>query len=192
MSRRIRQPTPIQAYKRIVRQTELEDPAGATAQTRQKLRRSPIDWLVSTNRIGPIELAAAHDISVAFEALTRQVGFKPLSMERVDRSHEADDPARVIDAIGRYHSWANHWSMRRKRGDKTLEIAIAAIIDERSFDAMDSDLSLRHGKARRITEMALRDYAARARWVGGRLRVKWIVEASNGFRLLPLDIAGKK
>jgi hypothetical protein len=104
-------------------------------------------------------------------------------MERHDKSHNEHDPARLVAAQKRYQSWANHWSARAKRGDKILQIVIAAVIDERALNIIEQDLCLRHGKGKKSLICGLRDYAARAGWADSKLSPQWIASAESVFIL---------
>lgn len=155
-----------------------------------KLGRSPIAILLDRRKIGGEELTAAQDIEAAFMAISGSLMIKPLSMERVSAGKRAGDyPDTTTKAIARYQAWANHWSNRAKRGDKTLEITIAAIIDMRAFSVIEADVGLRHGMAQKITVRALRDYAARAGWSEGAVTKRWKAEAEESFKLVPIELA---
>lgn len=175
------QPT-ASGMKRLVRQAELKSGTGATGFTLLKMASKPIARLIETRQIGPEELQAATDISVAFTALTGALWVKPQSMEKQDKGHGGNEPAALVDAQVRYRHWAQHWSMLAKRGDKTLEIIIAAVIDERGFDVIEGDIGLRHGTAKKAVIRGLRDYAVRAGWVRGRLGEQWKAEAGMTFK----------
>lgn len=147
---------------RAVRKAEHDRPG--TGYTALKQQSSPLTRLIDKHRIGPEELQAAEDITKAFHALTGALMLRPLSWERSDRSTSPAEPAAVVDAIGRYREWSRVWSVRAKRGDPTLEIVVAAVIDERPLRTLDDDLRLRHGAASKALIAGLRDYAARAGW----------------------------
>lgn len=150
----------------------------------KRLRNTPLASLLTGRNpaIGGEEFMAAQDIELAFMSISGAVMFKPLNMERVDRSN-ADRPLPIATAkaIERYQAWANHWSGRKKRGDRTLEIVVAAIIDMRPFSVIEEDIGLRHGSARLATIRGLRDYAARAGWADHHER-KWLADAELTFR----------
>lgn len=170
------------AMKRLVRQTELDSKTGGTGQTILRMTAKPLARLIEQKKIGPEELQAAGDISTAFMSMAGGLLIKPLGMERVDRGQSGHEPAAIVDAQRRYRNWADHWSMKAKRGDPTLEIAIAAVIDERPFHVIEADIGLRHGTAKKTLIRALRDYAARAGWVKGRLADLWRAEAGSTFK----------
>lgn len=176
------------AIKRAARQAELRSGTGGTGYTILKLTSKPIARLIEKRQIGPEELQAVQDICTAFHSLTGALWIRPLLMERLDRSHGGNEPAAIVDSQRRYRNWADHWSMLRKRGDRTMEIVIAAVIDERAFHIIEDDIGLRHGIAKKATIRGLRDYAARADWVKGKLAAKWRLEASNTFRTVHPDL----
>ena len=110
---------------------------------------------------------------------------KSPSLEKRDAACHGREPAWIIDAVARYKRWAQHWSARARRGDRTLEIVIAAVVDERAFYLIESDIGIRHGLAARVVVAGLRDYAARAAWTDARTREAWIADAQTVFALRP-------
>lgn len=152
---------------------------GGTGFTIIKRQDSPIIRLLDRSRIGQAELRAGEDIVLTFQAMAGALMLKPLSLERRDPSAHSTEPVAILDATARYKSWARAWSDRAKQSDPTLEIVVAAIVDERPFREIDYDLSLRNGRAADATVAGLRDYAARGGW-GER---NWRVEGSGVFRL---------
>jgi hypothetical protein len=77
-----------------------------------------------------------------------------------------------------------HGTGRRARGgDRTLEIVIAAVVDERAFHVIEADVGIRHGMAARAVIAGLRDYAARAGWTEPRTGAAWIADAESVFAL---------
>lgn len=159
-------------------------PTGATRLTAIRLRGSPVAFLLNEKAIGGEEFMAAQDIELAFTAISGAVGFKPLTMERVDGGQHPDWPDKTIKAVSRYKAYADHWSMRKKRGDPTLSIVIMAVIDQRPFAHIGADYRIKNAKAQTVVIRALRDYAARAGWVSGGRAAQWRAEASNSFKLL--------
>lgn len=154
-----------------------------------RLKGGPLAGLIDRKKIGPVEVTAAQDIDRAFTAITLGVGFKPLSLERKDRGGDTHWPAATIDAVRRFQSWAGFWSDRKKRGDKSLPICIAAVIDERSLSGIEDDEGIRNGSAGKIVARMLRDYSARAGWVTGGLAAQWKAEAEMSFKLDALTVA---
>ena len=148
-----------------------------------KLQGSPIARLIDQGKVRGEELMAVQDIELAFFALTSRLLIKPMVHERVDcGGHARDWPIRTAKAVGRYQAWANHWSIRAKRGDKTLAVVIAAVVDQRPFSQIEEEYGMRkHGKAAIVVVRALRDYAARAGWVDGRQASRWKAEAAGSF-----------
>jgi hypothetical protein len=93
--------------------------------------------------------------------------------------------------VSRYKRWAHHWSARARHGDRTLEIVIAAVVDERAFHTIEADVGIRHGMAARSVVAALRDYAARAGWTDPRTGDAWIAAAEAVFALRRDRMAGR-
>jgi len=116
----------------------------------------------------------AHAVTTAFYAQAGAVMIRSPSLEKRDASYQGREPVRVIDAVSRYKPWARHWSQRARFGDRTVEIMIAAIIDERAFHIIEADAGIRHGMAARVTIAGLRDYAARAGWADRNTGNIWI------------------
>lgn len=154
-----------------------------------RLKGGPLASLIDRKKIGPVEVTAAQDIDRAFTAITLGIGFKPISLERKDRGGDTNWPAATIDAVRRFQGWATFWSERKKRGDKSLPICIAAVIDERSLSGIEDDEGIRNGSAGKIVARMLRDYSARAGWVTGHLALQWKADAEMSFRLDPLTVA---
>lgn len=167
---------------------EAGTPVTATTLTAFRLRGSPLATLINGNarrkaadRAGGDELQAAMEIETAFMAIAGGSMFKPLNLERVDRSYSEDWPERTAIAVRRYQAFANHWSkMRKQSADRTLEVVVAAIIDQRPFSGIENDIGLRHGTAQLILVRGLRDYAARAGWVDRKTGDRWKLEADVG------------
>jgi len=151
---------------------------GGTGATILKFLAAPLVRLADRKRIGTEEIRAADDIAIAFQAQAGALMIKPPSLEKRDATYAGREPAFVIDAVNRYKRWARHWSARAQDGDRTLEIVIAAIIDERAFHLIEADVGIRHGLATRIVIAALRDYAARAGWTDRRTGDAWIAAAA--------------
>lgn len=162
---------------------------GGTGFTILKRSDSPLTRLLNAESIGPEEMRAAEDITTAFHSISGGLLFRSAEMERVDGTRQKHEPAATVDSVRRYRKWANIWSVRAKRGDPTLEIVIAAVIDERPFRAIEGDLSLRNGTASKATAAGLRDYAARAGWAQGRASEAWLVHSGAVFRLRKMRAA---
>jgi hypothetical protein len=154
---------------------------GGTGGTILKFRSAPLVRLADKQRIGSEEIRAADDIAIAFHAQAGALAIKPPSLEKRDATYQGHDSTWVIDAVSRYKRWARHWSARARAGDRTLEIVIAAVIDERAFHAIEADVGIRHGVAARVVIAALRDYAARAGWTDARTADAWIEGAATAF-----------
>jgi hypothetical protein len=156
---------------------------GGTGATILKFLPPPLVRLLEKQRIGAEEIRAADDIAVAFHAQAGALLIKPPSLEKRDATYAGYEPARAIDAVARYKRWADHWSARARQGDRSLEIVIAVVIDERAFHTIEADVGIRHGVAARATIAALRDYAARAGWADSRTARAWIEDAAAVFAL---------
>jgi hypothetical protein len=165
---------------RSVRKIERSGVPG-TGLTVLKQRPSPIGRLLDRHQIGPEELAAAEDIALAFRSIAGELMLRPATWERADRSKSSNEPVRVLDAIARYREWVDVWAIRAKRGDPTLKIVLAVVIEERPLRDLDGQHKLRNGRARAALIAGLRDYAARAGWIRSGL-----VERGAVFRLLKL------
>jgi hypothetical protein len=166
----------------IVREVERSSQTGGTGFTILKATSKPIRRLLDEHAIGPEEFQAVQDIERAFFAMTGALMIRPLTMERLDRGRAGNEPVATVDSQRRYQAWADHWSMLAKRGDKTLAVVIAAVIDERAFRLIEDDFGLRHGLARKVVIRGLRDYAARAGWAEHGKAALWKAEAGNTFR----------
>ena len=169
--------------KRIARKAELASATGATGYTILKFRSSPIARLVEHHDIGPEEFWAATDIDFAFYAISGALTYKSPYNEKIDRGVSEYIPANIIDAVTRYKAFAGHWSKHRVWGDRTLEIVIAAVVDQRPLHLIEIELSLRHGKAKQVTIGGLRDYAARAHMVPPVLARDWMNAAAKMFHV---------
>jgi hypothetical protein len=156
---------------------------GGTGATILRLRPAPLVRLIEKQRIGTEEIRAADDISSAFHAQAGAVMIKSPPLEKRDATYHGREPVWVIDAVSRYKRWVRHWSQRARQGDPTLEIVIAAVIDERAFFSIEADIRIRHGMAARVVIAALRDYAARAGWTDRNIGEAWIKAAEAIFAL---------
>jgi hypothetical protein len=171
------------AIRKVERRTADGQTIGGTGATILRFRAAPLTRLVEKQHISGEGIRAAADIVTAFHAQAGAVMIKSPSFEKLDASCQAREPFRVVDAVARYKPWAHHWSQRARRGDRTLEIIIAAIVDERPFHVIEADAGIRHGMATRATIAGLRDYAARAGWTDRTTAAAWITEAEAIFTL---------
>jgi len=156
---------------------------GGTGATILRLRAVPLVRLVEKRRIGTEEVRAADDITTAFHAQAGALMVKSPAFEKLDAAYDDREPVWIIDAVSRYKRWARHWSQRAQHGDRTLEIVVAAVIDERAFHSIEADVGVRHGMAARVVIAALRDYAARAGWTDRTTAEAWIKDAEAIFVL---------
>ncbi len=194
-SQRARPPEPrvdgdgrrVRQLKRILRQAERRggdgSEIGGTGATLLKFLPAPLARLADRQRIGGEEIRAADDIATAFHAQAGALMIKSPSLEKRDATYHAREPAWIIDAVSRYKRWARHWSARARLGDRTLEIIVAAVIDERAFHIIEADIGIRHGVAAKVVICGLRDYAARAGWTERRIGDAWIAAAEAAFVL---------
>jgi hypothetical protein len=176
----------VTGMKRTVRKVERRTGAGdigGTGQTVLKAKVSPLSCLVRDQRIGNEEIKAAAEILSVFMTISGSLLSGSMLRERISGGR-GDQSLWVIEAHERYKAWADHWSVRKKRGDPTLEIVISAVIDERSFRHIERDLRLRNGRAAEATVNGLRDYAARAGWVTGQMAIAWLEAAARLFQAL--------
>jgi hypothetical protein len=155
----------------------------ATGATVLRFRAAPLATLIEKSRIGGEEVRAAGDMTTAFHAQAGAAMIKSPSLEKLDAASHDREPFRIIDAVSRYKPWARFWSQRARLGDRTLEIVVAAVIDERAFHVIEADAGIRHGMAARVTIAGLRDYAARAGWTDRITGDAWIREAEAIFKL---------
>jgi hypothetical protein len=173
--------------KRAIRKAERRSgdgrEIGGTGATILRFRAAPLVRLIERQRIGTEEIRAADDISMAFHAQAGAVMIKSPSLEKRDATYHGSEPVWIIDAVSRYKRWARHWSRRAQHGDRTLEILVAAVIDERAFHCIEADVGIRHGMAARVVIAGLRDYAARAAWIDRNTGEAWIKEAESIFML---------
>lgn len=147
-----------------------------------KLRGSPMALLIEKASAKGEELMAAQEIELAFMAISGALMFKPLSMERTSRGQYPDWPQRTCQAVAQYQKWANHWSARRKANmDYTMECIIAAVIDQRPIRSIAADLGFHHARIEKAVIGGLRDYAARAGWVDGKVAREWMDAAERTF-----------
>lgn len=152
----------------------------ALAQTR--LRGSPMTLLIEKASAKGEELMAAQEIELAYMALAGALMFKPISMEKTSPGAKRDWSPRTTGVVQQYQAWANHWSQRRKAHlDYTLECVIAAVIDQRPIRVIGEDLGFHHTKIERAVLGGLRDYAARAGWVDGKIAKAWMEAAEQTF-----------
>jgi hypothetical protein len=186
-SHRPKQTGDLAKMKRMLRKAERRagdgSPIGGTGATVLKFLGAPLCRLADRKRIGAEEIRAADDIAIAFHAQAGALMIKPPCLEKRDATYAGREPVYVIDAVSRYKRWARHWSTRARDGDRTLEIVIAAVIDERAFHVIENDVGIRHGGAARAVIAALRDYAARAGWTDRSTADAWIAAAATVFPL---------
>jgi hypothetical protein len=111
--------------------------------------------------------------------------FRPAPLVRlIEKQRIGTEEIRAADDITTaFHAQAGAVSQRAQHGDPTLEILVAAVIDERALYSIEADVGIRHGMAARVVIAALRDYAARAGWTDRNIGEAWIKEAEAIFVL---------
>jgi hypothetical protein len=161
-----------------------EVPDVGTGETIIKLKQAPVGFLIDKKRIGSEERQAADEISLAFFTLSSRLMVRGIDYDRVDGGRGSDAPwaVRTAKAVGNYHAFANVWSARHKQyADPTLEIIIAAVIDERHIRGIAQDMGFDPRRIERAIVHGLRDYAARAQFAHGKLGNAWIEAAEAEF-----------
>lgn len=156
--------------------------SGEYALSAKRLAGSPMAMLIERASAKGEELMAAQEIETAYFAISGALMFKPLSMERTSPGRYPDWSGKTTDAVQRYQGWANHWSARKKSHlDHTLECVIAAVIDQRPLRVIGEDLGFGRERIERAVLFGLRDYAARAGWVDGKIARDWMEAAERTF-----------
>lgn len=168
--------------KRAIIRDGVEDVG--TGQTILKQRKKPVQKLVDDKKIGQDELDAAAEIEQAFTALASRLMVRGMTFERVDHGGYGSDGhfGAAARAVANYTRWAKHWSARANLYcDPTLEIVIAAVIDERPTRTIGADIGFGHQRVEDALVCGLQDYAARSGFVNGGLADKWIKQAEKLF-----------
>jgi hypothetical protein len=147
-----------------------------------RMRGGPMATLINGHKIGGEEMMAIMDIELAINALSGGLMFKPVSLELKSAGAKADWSGKVSEAVERYRHWANFWSARAVKGDKTFAIVIAAVIEGRAFRAIEQDCNIGTGRASLVCVRGLRDYAARSAEVVPRIAKQWMDEALLSFK----------
>lgn len=179
--------------KRAAVKDAVED--AGTGQTILKLRQKPIERLIDENKIGPWERDAAAEIETAVHAIASSLMSRGISLDRVDCGKASTGGAwsdRQATAVRNYQRFAEVWSDRAAQyRDKTLQIIISAVIDERSIRLISDDAHCSRLRAERALIWGLRDYAARAGLVPNKhLAADWQGAAEQVFgwrKRLPKD-----
>lgn len=142
----------------------------ATPQTRAKLKRGTLAYMIETNKISSVgaEMQAAEEINKTYLYLTSAVLPSQGSMERIDGGRSANDPAWFADAYQKhYKPWAS------KETRTALDITISVVVDQLTANDMDKRYRWRKGTSGKILLWSLRRYALNAGWVSGRLAQVW-------------------
>lgn len=128
-----------------------------TTQTRHRLRESTIDRLIRQGRIDTDMERAAKEIDRVFTALTRRLGAKTSSWERVDSSNDETVPAALQEAyLKRYIPWTKEC--------KGLSIIFDIIIGDHQLKPIDRKYKRSDGFARDILLNGLKCYARITVW----------------------------
>ena len=149
------------------RAAEIEANSSATGFTLLKFRPGAIDQLITEGKVGPAEFQAAKEFSAIFTDLVLEMRCSRMSdVYRIRQRAETADIAvkeAEIRRWNRYKEFRNYWSLRKKRfKDPTLQVFVAAVIDEHTLDQIAEDTGLTRIKTQRLIIQGLRDYARRA------------------------------
>lgn len=171
----------IKSKERVVGDGSVVSGTGLTV---GKLRETTIARLISSGRIGPVEMQALTEIERVYMHLCKRLTVRGYEIkDRTSSGANSGDPSWFIDAYNqRYKPWADDWSKRRAQlSDKTLEVVFDVMMSNRSGKEIDSDHGWKHGQAIKIFINGLRDYACNAGWVGGSMKVRWQDDARKVF-----------
>lgn len=155
-----------------------------TGLTVGKLRETTIARLITSGRIGPIELQSLTEIEKVYMHLCRRLTVRGYELtDKTSKAASVGDQSWFLDAYyGRYKPWADNWSRRRAQlSDKTLEVVFDVMMSNRTGKEIDAEHGWRHGTAIKVFINGLRDYAAAAEWVGGAVRERWREQARAVF-----------
>ncbi len=150
-----------------VRVAEIESNSSASGFTLLKFRRGAIDELVTNGRISQRELTAAKEFSAIFTDITLELKCSKMTdIYRIRQRASSDDLAIKEEEVRRwkrYKDFRDYWSTRKKRlRDPTLQVFVAAVIDEQPLAHIAEDAGLTPHKTQGLIIRGLRDYARRA------------------------------
>lgn len=171
----------IKSKERVVGDGSVVSGTGLTV---GKLRETTIARLITSGRLGSVEVQALQEIENVYMHLCRRLTVRGYEIkDRTSSGSAAGDPSWFIDAYnGRYKPWADDWSRRRVQlSDKTIEVVFDVMMSNRTGKEIDAEHGWRHGQAIKIFINGLRDYAAAAGWVGGAAKVRWQEQAREVF-----------
>ncbi len=159
------------------RAAELESPNGGSGYTILKLRRTPIDALVSEGKIGALEFRAAGEFSSIFEDITRGLFPEESNFAMLETGCTSYGPPAPLPDLPPawqeaeeemwrvYKSFVNYWSARRVRNhNPLLSVFVSAVVDQQPLEHIAQDNGLTVKQAERMIIKGLRDYARRAGW----------------------------
>lgn len=171
----------IKSKERVVGDGSIVSGTGLTV---GKLRETTIARLITSGRLGSVELQALTEIERVYMHLCRRLTVRGYEIkDRTSSGSSLGDPAWFIDAYNqRYKPWADDWSRRRVQlSDKTLEVVFDVMMSNRTGKEIDAEHGWRHGQAIKIFINGLRDYAASAKWIDGAMKVRWQEQAREVF-----------
>lgn len=119
-----------------------------------------LEALSRLRRIDGLQKRAAAEFSRVFFDITRPCGWR--ATHRFE--DERPEPQDAAEEYGRYKAFSNHWSAKRKRGDRTLSVFVAAVVDRQPLDHIAQDNGLTVQDVERMVVEGLQDYARRAGW----------------------------
>ena len=139
-----------------------------TPETRRHKRRSTMERLIETGRIGGYELRAAQEIEKVFYFIAGGLLSRTMRYdERTDRSSSNDVPEWFLSA---YHKRYKPFADDPNSG---FQICIEILVDGRSGRIIDSERGWPRGRAVTILVNALRCYVLAAGWADSETAEGW-------------------
>ena len=139
-----------------------------TPETRRHKRRSTMERLIETNRIGGYELRAAQEIEQVFYFIAGGLLSRTMRYdERTDRSNSDHVPEWFLSA---YHKRYKPFADDPNSG---FQICVEVLVDGRSGQAIDSQNRWSRGTALDVFVSALRSYAMAAQWPDANTVSEW-------------------
>jgi hypothetical protein len=178
--------------QRTVRKVEAEAREAGNVQdvgtgyTIIKLQRHqpPLRTLLEAGRIGPTELEAADEITLAAFSVATGGILRAVSLELGTRGRQDDRPwpVHIALAVRNYQRWQTHWTAEWSRTrSPMLEVIWCAVIDERPISVIAEEIGYGRKRTARAIIIGLRHYAAWANMVTGTQRQAWIAAAQHVF-----------
>jgi len=142
-----------------------------TCETRRHWRRSTIQRLVETGRVGGFELRAAQELEAVFVYISAGLFARIMNYaERVDPARSDQAPGWFRDAYyRRYKPFADDPS-------SGFQICVAVLVDGRSGRMIDTERKWPRGTAVNVLIRALRSYALAAGWPDAETAEQWRLE----------------